>query len=97
MFQMFCVFVMESGPRCFQYVSDDCVSFHRVGVDCMYVAPGAIKLVDDDIILSAGEGMIGKLDTWVSSLGTRVFFTDDLPTAVAATQALRDEIAARAA
>lgn len=97
MFKMYCVFVMETGPRCFQYESDDCVSFRRVGYDCVYVAPGTIKLVDDDVILSAGEGMIGKLDNWVEALGSRVFFTDDLPAAVAATQKVRDEIESRAA
>ncbi len=97
MFKMFCVFAMESGPRCFQFVSDDCADFRRVGTDLMYVAPGALKLVDDDLVTTVTGHPIGRLDTWVEYLGIRAYFTDDLPNAVVAAKLISDALANKAA
>jgi hypothetical protein len=97
MFKMFCVFAMETDPRCCQFVSEDGIEFRRVGHDLVYVAPGAVRLADDDLVVAVTGHPIGRLDTWVEYLGIRAFFTDDLPSAVAAANEVGDEMPPKAA
>lgn len=97
MFKLFAVFAMANGPRCCTFESEDCVEFRRSGHELMYVAPGAIRLENDDLVLSVTGHQIGRLEEWVEYLGIRVFFTDDLPNAVSATKAVSDKMPPKAA
>jgi hypothetical protein len=97
MFKLFAVFAMANGPRCCTFESGDCAEFRRVGHDLVYVAPGAVRLVDDDLVVSVTGHPIGRLDAWVEYLGIRAYFTDDLPNAVSAAKEISDSLANRAA